>query len=280
MPEYAAYLMNRLKVGEDGKVPYQRFRGKKPSVLSVEFGEKLFYKVKIGNKLQKIKARWKLGIFVGVKWKNGEIIVANQEGVTMARTVRRIPVEKRWSKDSLRRVKWAPWHRYTDAEGADGDVPAGVPEEEEKERGVQAEKEKMVFVKVQDTPPRGFQIRWEDRKEFGATRGCPGCNRWEVGRGRAPHSKECIRRFEECLKGRARFENQKRRMEEYIEEQNKKKKEESPLKEIEEGRKRKAGEEDEDRRTQWGGGAASGIDRGSKRKEDQMDEVGKRRIAK
>ena len=51
MPEHAAYLMNSCKVGEDGKVPYQRLKGKKPSVLTVEFGERLFYKVKIGNKL-------------------------------------------------------------------------------------------------------------------------------------------------------------------------------------------------------------------------------------
>ena len=38
----------------------------KPSVLAVEFGKKLFFKVKMGNMMQKIKSRWKLGIFVGI----------------------------------------------------------------------------------------------------------------------------------------------------------------------------------------------------------------------
>ena len=206
----------------------------------------------------------------GVKWKSEEIKVATPEGDTTARTIRRIHEENRWGEDSLKWVKWAPWHRYKDAEDADVEVPEGVPEEEEEAEKDKREKEKVVFIKVQDTPPRGFQIRWEDRKEFGATRGCPGCNSWEVGRGRAPHSKECVKRFEELLKGKARFENQKRRMEEYIEEQSKKKKVEDQVEEMREERKRKMEGEDGNRRTQWGGSEASGMARGSKREEKEV----------
>eukprot|EP00973_Karenia_brevis_P045980 6368223-Karenia_brevis.AAC.1 len=40
MPAYAAYLYNRLHRGEDGKVAYERIKGKKPSVVAIEFGEK------------------------------------------------------------------------------------------------------------------------------------------------------------------------------------------------------------------------------------------------
>ena len=65
------------------------------------------------------------------------VIVATPEGVTTARTVRRIPEEKRWGEESLKWVKWAPWYRYKDAKDADGEVPEGVPEEEE-----EAEKDK------------------------------------------------------------------------------------------------------------------------------------------
>ena len=45
IPEYAEYLMNRLEVGKDGKVAYDRAKSQKPKVLGVEFGEKLLYKV-------------------------------------------------------------------------------------------------------------------------------------------------------------------------------------------------------------------------------------------
>jgi len=39
-PEYAAYLKNRLEEGKDGKAPYERSKGKEPTVLGLEFGEK------------------------------------------------------------------------------------------------------------------------------------------------------------------------------------------------------------------------------------------------
>ena len=41
IPEYAAYLMNRLEVGKDGKVAYGGANGKKPTVLGVDLGRKL-----------------------------------------------------------------------------------------------------------------------------------------------------------------------------------------------------------------------------------------------
>ena len=58
MAEYAAYLVNRLSVGKDGKTPYERNKGKKATVLGVEFGEKLLYKRKAQSKADKINPRW------------------------------------------------------------------------------------------------------------------------------------------------------------------------------------------------------------------------------
>ena len=40
--------MNRLNKGEDGKVPYERVKGKKLFVLGIEFGENLLYKDALG----------------------------------------------------------------------------------------------------------------------------------------------------------------------------------------------------------------------------------------
>ena len=55
MPEYAAYLINRLEVGKDGKTSYERTKGKKATLLGIEFGEKLLYKVKKDAKLAKAR---------------------------------------------------------------------------------------------------------------------------------------------------------------------------------------------------------------------------------
>ena len=99
IPEYAAYLLNRMLRGNDGKVPYERIKGKKPSVLGIEFGEKVMFKVYLGSKLAKIEARWNYGIFVGIRRKSNEILVATSDGIKEVRSIRKIPVEKRWSED-------------------------------------------------------------------------------------------------------------------------------------------------------------------------------------
>ena len=125
IPEYAAYLMNRLKKGEDGKVAFERARGKVPSVLGVEFGEKVLLWRGHGAKMEKILPRWSHGIFVGVKRKSGELMLARPEGVHFARSARRVPLDQRWGEDNVNWVCWAPWRRYKDAPDGDGEVPDG-----------------------------------------------------------------------------------------------------------------------------------------------------------
>ena len=49
----------------------------------------------------------------------------------MVRSIRRIPVEQRWSRDCVEWVQWVPWNRYRDAPDADGDLPEGVPAKRE-----------------------------------------------------------------------------------------------------------------------------------------------------
>ena len=44
IPEYALYLMNRREVGKDGKVAYDRVKGKKPTVLGVDSGRNSYTK--------------------------------------------------------------------------------------------------------------------------------------------------------------------------------------------------------------------------------------------
>ena len=44
IPEYAAYVLNRLEVGKDGKTAYERAKGKKATVVGIEFGEKVLWR--------------------------------------------------------------------------------------------------------------------------------------------------------------------------------------------------------------------------------------------
>ena len=155
--EYAVYLMNRLEVGKDGKTAYERVRGKKATVLGIEFGEKLLYKVKLKNKLEKINARWDLGIFVGVRRRSGEVWVAVKGEVISVRSVRRIPEEERWSKDCVEWVDRVMWNRYKDDSGADGDVPEGVSADEPVSSG-STRSPKINVIDTLNKPPREFYI--------------------------------------------------------------------------------------------------------------------------
>ena len=68
--------MNRLLKGHDGKVGYERVRGKKSGIYGIEFGEKVFFKLpKPKGKLENINPRWKYGVFVGVRRRSNEFFV-------------------------------------------------------------------------------------------------------------------------------------------------------------------------------------------------------------
>ena len=60
----------------------------------MEFGEKLLWKVrKKTGKQEKLNARWEYGIFVGVRPRSGELIIATPAGICKVRSVRRVPME-------------------------------------------------------------------------------------------------------------------------------------------------------------------------------------------
>ena len=242
IPEYAAYLMNRLEVGKDGKVAYERVKGKKPTVLGIEFGEKLLYKVKPVQKMEKINARWEHGIFVGIKRRSGEVWIAIKDKIVSARSVRRIPVEHRWGEDCVKWVTRTPWNRYKDAVDADGDLPEGVPQVEAKPLEMRPGSE-LVIVETRSKVPREFYIRKEDADKHGYTRGCGGCSSWFKGLGRQPHTDKCRARFAELMKDEAKFKNSQDRKREFEQREVEKmrKKEE---KKVEKKRKKEEDEED------------------------------------
>ena len=99
MPNYAAYLYNRLHKGDDGKVAYERIKGKRPTVIGVEFGEKVLYTKHRGSHLEKTNSRFSPGIMVGVNRRSNEFLVMNKEGLHKTRTIKRI-VDK-WSEDNF-----------------------------------------------------------------------------------------------------------------------------------------------------------------------------------
>ena len=108
IPEYTAYLLNRLEVGKDGKTGYERAKGKRACVMGVEFGEKVLFKVRFKEKMAKIEARWEPGIFVGVRGRSGDFWIAVKGKVFGVRSIRRLAFEERWGQDCLGWVNRVP----------------------------------------------------------------------------------------------------------------------------------------------------------------------------
>ena len=79
MAEYASYLLNRLEVGKDGKTAYERTKGKRATILGVEFGEKVMWKKRAKPKMQKLDPKWDFGILIGVRRRSGELLEVSPE---------------------------------------------------------------------------------------------------------------------------------------------------------------------------------------------------------
>jgi hypothetical protein len=217
MAEYASYLLNRLEVGKDGKTAHERVKGKTASVLGLEFGEKLLWKRKPTDKMDKISSRWDHGVFVGVRVRSGEFWVATVAGVRKVRSVRRIPEDERWSEASVKWVKNVPWNLYKDHPDADGDIPEEKAVDAEPGRERRQDEERTIIVGTRQVAPRAFYIRKEDAEVHGYTRSCPGCSSWFRGIGRQPHTAECRARFAELMKEDAKFKNAEKRKKEFEE---------------------------------------------------------------
>ena len=86
--EYAAFLLNRT----NGKTAYESLKGKRAKTLGIEFGEGFRWRMKQAKgALGKLDSLWRVGVYLGIKGKTGEIIVGDAEEVWRTRTIRRKP---------------------------------------------------------------------------------------------------------------------------------------------------------------------------------------------
>ena len=288
LAEYAAYLINKREIGKDGKTAYERNKGKRGEVLAVEFGEKLLWKVRAKNKMEKLNPRWEYGVFVGVKAVSGEIWVATKEGIRAVRSVRRIAMEERWKPENKDWVKHVPWNKEGNDPEADGDIPEDPEEEPRPDGGRVAEGAssssggpRVIVVNTREVAPREFYIKKRDLEAHGHTRGCPGCKTMIQGGTRQAHTAECRERFRKLMRDEEkvrRTQEKRKEYEERMEEKEQKKEAKKKRKEErkdERGQKRRA--EDDEVEAERVRDEAPEEERGAKRKAEG-DELEQERL--
>ena len=206
--EYSAFLLNRYEAGHDGRTAYERWKGKRAKCLGLEFGETVHWRTSpTSGALGKLSSSWRQGVYLGVRGKSGEIIVADDQGVWKTRTVQRRPKDERWSASSADLVTRCPWSKEEQKEGGRGEPVAVRMKEDE----VDEEKFRVPRTGAQELLHSG---RGPERTRLSA--GCQGCLFILRGSARQGHSRACRRRFEEILKGSEKVKRAHDKISEYL----------------------------------------------------------------
>ena len=101
---HCSFVLQRCLIGHDGMSSYQRIHHKPYTGELVEFAELVHYKKNktiIGPNPHKWDAGWSMGILIGVRARSGEYQICDETGVHKARTIKRLPEDKRWNPNYL-----------------------------------------------------------------------------------------------------------------------------------------------------------------------------------
>ena len=74
----------------------------------VPWSEKVFYQEQSKKKVQ-VEAKWREGIFIGIKDESEVAVVGTPHGIVVARCIRRVPKEDSGDGMLFNSIKGAPW---------------------------------------------------------------------------------------------------------------------------------------------------------------------------
>ena len=189
---YVTEIMNKFKVGPDGRTAYERITGHKCRHIGIGFAENVDFMLEPDKtNLQKADSKWMTGVFLGYIWRSTEYIIGTAEGIYKCRTVRRKNIESSYDPKCTEFMSVT----YSDYVLKDAKstvivprFPGGVSQPEELPQ------------KGRSFAPRRVYTKPSDYSKHGYTQGCRGCTWMENQIGpRAGHSEECRARMEKAI---------------------------------------------------------------------------------
>ena len=104
--EHAGCILSRCQKGRDGKTPFERLHGKKPTQEFVLFGEKVLAKQITTDPMDRMDPRYRYGIWLGMRNNSAECLICNADGVLRAREIRRLEPPSRWDTEAIKKRNW------------------------------------------------------------------------------------------------------------------------------------------------------------------------------
>ena len=110
MIQWAGDLITRYNMNTAGRTAVREIRGKEACRPIAKFGEKILYMpLKLASHpVGKADDRFLDGVFVGMRLRSDEILVATENGVVKTRTLRRRPESEQWDREFVGRVRGTP----------------------------------------------------------------------------------------------------------------------------------------------------------------------------
>ena len=97
--EHAGCILSRCQKGRDGKTPFERLHGKKPTQEFVSFGEKVLARQVTTEPRNRMNPRYQYGVWLGMRNNSAECFIGNADGVFRAREIRRLEPQDRWTQE-------------------------------------------------------------------------------------------------------------------------------------------------------------------------------------
>jgi hypothetical protein len=166
MVTQAAALLSRIQKGADGRTAYERWKGKKYTRQMIEFGEEILART-AEKPSDKMEARWKNAVFLGMTERSSEYIVGSPDGCIKVRDAKRMGSEEdRWGSGMVMNMKGTPWKPDP---GKDGTYPPS-------KLFIPAESDNKTDIPTSADPiRRGFRGSKAEYEARGFLPGCRGC---------------------------------------------------------------------------------------------------------
>ena len=211
MVRWSAELLSKYSRGDDGKSPYERFRGEPSRAPLVPFGEKVMYLPMKIAKRQKGEAAKMQGIWLGINERTEENIVGTERGVIKCRTVSRLCGEESWDNAMIMKMKGVPWNPVPGRE--DSRIPVAIEGD-----GVIVDEDDVEVQEMDDDEQEDVQrptFRGGPDKlhtsrravaKYGITEGCAACTAIKrlghrKGKFNHNHNEDCRRRIIKLMIG-------------------------------------------------------------------------------